>query len=268
MSTSSELRRQVGRALETLREAAGFIATDREAAAIVGSTRTLQRLEAGVKTKLTFAGIGRLCDYYGAPQQVKFELERIWRLADDKIWAQPSHAVTNSGWDSFLEFERLAVGLDQFESMVPPGLGQTESFMRRLFERSGVARERIPILIENRLARQEDFERRLDSVTWRVLVSEAVLYNGCDDEQLNRLLELDARENVTIKYLPFAGGPYPMLDVPFSVLSFRDHEDPSIVYLESPYERRFYENSDAVGQYHQIFGGGIQRAEPLREFQR
>ncbi|MFC3491155.1 Scr1 family TA system antitoxin-like transcriptional regulator [Glycomyces rhizosphaerae] len=270
MSTASELRRQVGRELEAQREMAGIKVTDAEAAAIVGSTRTLKRLESGAKVRLTFVVIGRLAEYYGAPRQTRFELERIWRFVDDEIWAQPSHAVENSGWDVYLEFERLSVGLDQFETMVPPGLGQTEVFMQRLFERSDTADHEIPGLISDRLDRQTEFFDRLDTQTrtWRVLLSEAVLRNGCEEEQIRRLIELDERERVVIRYLPLSNGPYRMLSVPFSVLSFRSTEDPSIVYLESPYERRFYENSTAVGKYYQIFEGGLRQAKSLKEFQR
>jgi hypothetical protein len=270
MSTASELRRQVGRELEAQRELAGINVTDREAAAIVGSTRTLKRLEAGVKVRLTFVNIGRLAEHYGAPRQTRFELERIWRFVDDEIWAQPSHAVENSGWDAYLEFERLAVGLDQFETMVPPGPAQTEAFMKRLFKHSGAPRDEIPSLVKDRRDRQEELLRRIHAGTlaWRVLLSEAVLRNGCDQGQIDRLIELDEIENVTIKYLPLANGPYRMLSVPFSVLSFRSTEEPSIVYLESPYERRFYENSDAVGKYHQIYEGGLRPAKSPKEFKR
>ncbi len=234
----------------------------------MGSTRTLKRLEAGVKVRVTFVVIGRLAEYYGAPRQTRFELERIWRFVDDEIWAQPSHAVENSGWDVYLEFERLAVGLKKFETMFVPGEIQTERTMRRLFQRGDVSPERIPVLIEDRLARQETLSSRLESIKLQYLLTEMVLRCGCDEEQLDRLLEIEEHPNVTIEYLPFSGGPYPMLDVPFYVLSFRDHEDPSIVYLESPFERRFYENSDAVGKYHQIFEGGLRQAKSLKEFQR
>jgi hypothetical protein len=268
MSTASELRRQVGRELAAQRELAGIKVTDQEAAAIVGSTRTLKRLEAGVKVRLTFVVIGSLAEYYGAPRQTRFELERIWRFVDDEIWAQPSHAVENSGWDVYLEFERLAVGLDTVETMFVPGPLQSEPYMQRVFERTNAAPERIPSLIEDRLARRAALMEKLDSMRLRFLLSEAVLRYNCDAAQFTGMLELAEHPNVSIKFLPYAGGPYPGLDVPFSVLSFRNTEEPSIVYLESPFERRFYENSDAVGKYHRIFEDGLQQAKSLKEFQR
>ncbi|GAA2122388.1 helix-turn-helix domain-containing protein [Glycomyces algeriensis] len=267
MSTVSELRKVVGRELKAQRELAGEKITDPEAGAIIGSTRTLRRIEEGKSTRVTFAGIGRLLEYYGAPDKVRFEMERIWRFMDDKIWAQPSHAVENSGWDAYLEFERMAVGLDQYETTFVPGPLQSMGYMSRLFER-GAAPERIPILIENRLARQTELIGKVDPVRLRFLFSEAVLRGGCDDQQLAHMLKLDAHPSVTIKFLPLADGPYPMLNVPFSVLSFRNTEEPSIVYLESPFERRFYEDSAAVGKYHQIFEGGLRQAKSLKEFQR
>jgi hypothetical protein len=268
MSTASELRRQIGRELEAQRELAGIKVTDKEAAAIVGSTRTLKRLEAGVKVRLTFVVIGSLAEYYGAPRQTRFELQRIWRFVDDEIWAQPSHAVENSGWDAYLEFERLAVGLDKVETMFVPGPLQKEPYMRRVFERAGDPPERVQTLVEDRLARQADLMGRLDSIRLRFLLSETVLRSGCDADQLAGMLELDEHPNVTIKYLPFVAGPYPGLDVPFSVLFFRNIEEPSIVYLGSPYEHRFYEISDAVGKYHPIFEGGLRQAKSLKEFKR
>ncbi|THV41102.1 helix-turn-helix domain-containing protein [Glycomyces buryatensis] len=242
--------------------------TDPEAAAIAGSTRTLRRLEEGQPTRLTFAVIGRLAEHYGAPRQIRYELERIWRFVNDAMWAQPSHAVENSGWDAYLEFERLAVGLDKFETMFVPGALQKEAYIREVFKRVGIEEHRLPNLVADRLNRQTDLMRRLDSIRLRFLISEAVLRSGCDQEQLTHMLELDEHPNVTIKYLPLADGPYPLLNVPFSVLSFRNIEEPSIVYLESPYERRFYENSDAVGTYSQIFEGGLRPAKSLKEIQR
>jgi hypothetical protein len=270
MSTVSELRRQVGRELEAQRELAGLKATDVEAAAIAGSTRTLRRLEEGKPTRLTFAVIGRLAEHYGAPRQTRFELERIWRFVNDDMWAQPSHAVENSGWDVYLEFERLAVGLDKFETMFVPGPLQTEAYSRMVFERSGVEQSDIPGQIQDRQDRQTTLmgKLELDTMRLRFLLSEGVLRSGCDDEQLLQMLHLNEHPNVNIKYLPFGPAPYPMLVVPFSVLSFRNTEEPSIVYLESPYERRFYENSDAVGKYHQIFEAGLRKAKSLKEFKR
>ncbi|MFG3339620.1 helix-turn-helix domain-containing protein [Glycomyces sp. NPDC048151] len=270
MSTVSELRRQVGRELKAQRELAGKKVTDPEAAAIAGSTRTLTRIEQGMPTRSTFAVVGRLAEYYGAPNKIRFELERIWRFVNDKIWAQPSHAAENSGWDAYLEFERMAVGLDKFEAMFVPGPLQTEAYIRKVFERSGVESKDIARRIEDRLDRQTTLMGKLElgTVRLRFLLFEAVLHSSCSDEQLARMLDLDGHPRVNIQYLPFEAGPYPMLVVPFSVLSFRNTEDPSVVYLESPYERRFYENSDAVGKYHQIFEAGLRQAKSLKEFKR
>ncbi|GAA1680617.1 hypothetical protein GCM10009830_29590 [Glycomyces endophyticus] len=268
MATESELLVIVGRGLRKHRDRAGKSTNDPEACAIVGSSRSLKRVEQGIRTRVNFSQIGRLCDYYGAPPQVKYEMERLWRLADAKIWAQTSHAVANSGWDSYLEFERMAVGLQQYESQFPPGLAQTERFMQRLFEKGGEDPGRIPSLIEERLHRQGEFVARLGTTVWTILLSEAALHNGCDGEQINRMLELDEHENVTFKYLPFSEGPYPKMRMPFSLLSLRDHRNPSIVYLESPYEFRFYEKPDAVGMYSQIFETGVLQAKSLKEFRR
>lgn len=234
----------------------------------MGSTRTLKRLEAGVKVRVTFVVIGRLAEHYGAPRQTRFELERIWRFVDDEIWAQPSHAIENSGWDAYVEFERLAVGIDKFETMFVPGPLQTEDYVRRVFERGDAAPDRIPVLINNRLARQAELMNRLDSIRLRFLVTEAVLRSGCDAGQLNHMIQLDEHPNVTVRFLPELHGPYRNLAVPFSVLSFRNSEDPSIVYLESPYEHRFYENSDAVGKYSQVLEGGFSAAKSVKEFKR
>ncbi|SDL19316.1 hypothetical protein SAMN05216298_2988 [Glycomyces sambucus] len=269
MATESELLVIVGRALRKHRDRAGKSTNDPEACAIVGSSRSLKRVEQGVRTRVNFSQVGRLCDYYGAPAQVKYELERLWRLADAKIWAQPSHAIANSGWDSYLEFEQLAVALYLYQTKVVPGLLQTEEYLRRFFAKNSFDDPAtFSDLIDKRLERQDLFWSRRPAPVVQFLLDEAVLRHGCDDQQFARLLEAASWENVTIKYLPFGAGPYPMLDVPFSVLSFREPEEPSIVYLESPYERRFYERRDAVGMYHQILETGFLQAKPLKEFHR
>ncbi|MFG3341160.1 helix-turn-helix domain-containing protein [Glycomyces sp. NPDC048151] len=268
MSTSSMLRRQVGRELETMRLAAGVPLSDKGAAEIVGSTRTLKRLESGERVRLTYPVIGGLCDFYGAPSQRRFELQRIWQLVDERTWSQPSHAVVASGFDAYVEFERIATRFDLYETVFIPGQFQTEHYMVRSFQNNPlIERSQIAKLVERRLGRQEVLEARNPAPELRVLMSEAALRYGCEEEQIQRLLEEDAKPNVTIRYVPFDGGPPHELSAPFHVLSFSDSADPNVVYLESPYERRFYENREVVAHYLRIIDAGDQRARSMREFE-
>lgn len=261
------LRRQVGRQFENWREAAGIRLTDRELVAITGSTRTVKRLEQGARVRLTFPVIGELCDYYGVPAQEKYEMQRIWRLVDEATWAQPSHAVVASGFDAYVGFERIATRFDLYSTVWVPGQFQDENYIRRIFKEDPFTDDsRIPDLVEQRLHRQEGIRRREPAPTMRVLLSEAVLRYGCDEGQIERLMEEDSKPHITIKYMAFEDGPPPKLDVPFNVLSFSDSADPSIVYLESPYERRFYEKREVVNHYLQIIDLGCQRARSMREF--
>lgn len=217
--------------------------------AIVGSTRSLQRLEGGEASSLTYPIIGALCDLYKAPSEEKFELQRLWELKEATTWTQP-RGRSVFGYDAYQELELQASEVQQYESTWVPGKLQTRRYARNIFTRNpNLDEEGIEQGVTNRLRDQRSFWEGTGERRYHFLLSEAVLRYGCDAEQLDRMVEADSLDHATVRYLPFAGGPAPLLMLPFTLLSFPAEDDPDIVYVDAQNAFLYFEEVESVQHY-------------------
>lgn len=231
----------------------------------VGSTRTLNRLEAGEGTQLTFPVIGSLCDLYEVPAEEKYELQRLWRLGPATTWAQPRDRSI-FGFDAYKELELHAKVVRKYESTFVPGPLQTENHMRMLFSsNTDLSGNDIEQAITTRRSKQRSFWEGNDQ-EFDFLLSEAVLRFGCDAEQIDRMFEANELEHATVRYLPFASGPPPLLLLPFGLLSFPDENDPDIVYVDAQDGVLYFEEAKSVRHYRRGLEMADDQAKSIEEF--
>ncbi|SDK68419.1 hypothetical protein SAMN05216298_1158 [Glycomyces sambucus] len=250
-----------------MRNTAGIPANDIRILKICGSTRTYARLVKGERTNLTYPVIAALCDLFNSSPQKKFELQRLWDVLDDTSFSESAEALVKAGFSPYMGFERIAVSMDLYELGLVPGLFQTERFIRRQHEGDPfLDATESEKLVQLRLHRQEEVERRGNAIRIRALLSEGALRNGCDAEQIDYLCELDERPNLTIRYLPFGSGPGRLFTASFSILSFQDDRDPDLVYFEAPGESRFVEAADPVQACRMAIEAGHEQARAIKEF--
>jgi hypothetical protein len=233
---------------------------------ILGSTRTLQRLENGESTRLKYPAIGALCDLYKVPAEEKFELQRLWRLGPDANWTQP-RGRSIFGFDAYRELARQASAVYQYESTFVPGPLQTERTMRMLFSRNpALSAEDIDQGARSRLRGQRSFWRSDGDCEFNFLLSEAVLRSGCDAAQLDRLREADSLDYATVRYLPFESGPASLLYIPFRLLSFPSVDDPDIVYVDAQDAYLYFEEPESVQHYRTSLASADDLARSIKEF--
>ncbi|MEV3935767.1 helix-turn-helix transcriptional regulator [Glycomyces sp. NPDC049804] len=258
-------RKLIGRKLKIARKQAGYSMRHPEVTARAGSTRTVQRLEDGEATTLSFPVIGSLCDLYGMPKEEKFELERLWRLGPATTWTQP-RGRSLFGFSAFNELLLHASEVHQYESTFVPGQLQTESHMRMLFGLNpGLSEAEVEQEVHLRLQSQRPFWQGTEP-QHHFLVSEAVLRFGCDSEQINRLVEADDLNYATVSYLPFSGGPPPLLYLPFILLSFPAEDDPDIVFVEAQNAYLYFEEAESVRYYRNGLDSVEGLVRPIKEF--
>ncbi|WP_436761289.1 helix-turn-helix domain-containing protein [Streptosporangium sp. V21-05] len=107
----------------------------------------------------------------------------------------------------WVEFEREAEELHVWEVNVFPGLLQTEDYARALLSREpDVDHEQTEGLVGARMRRQTILDRLRPPMLW-VVVDEAVLHRPVGSReimfsQLNRLLEMGGRTNISLQILP------------------------------------------------------------------
>ncbi|PWU57757.1 transcriptional regulator [Micromonospora sp. S4605] len=135
----------------------------------------------------------------------------------DPIWFRP--------WQ---EIEREAVSLRSYESVVLPGLLQTEAYARAVLGGAGlIPRADVERHLMARLARQGVLKRD-DPPQFTAVVDEAVLRRpvagrATMHEQLRTLVAVCAEPHVRIHVVPSTVGAYAGLNGPFVIATSADH---------------------------------------------
>jgi hypothetical protein len=237
-----------------------------EIIARVGSTRSLQRLEGGEPTGLTFPIIGSLCDLYKVRPEEKFELQRLWRLGSAANWTQP-RGRSVFGYEAYRELVLQSNFVFRYEHTLVPGMLQTERTMRMLFSKNPELDEPgIEKAIEKRTLAQDIFWKGDSERQFRFLMSEAALRAGCDAEQIDRLVEADTLAHATVRYLPFAGGPPALLNNAFTLLGFPGEDDHDIVYVEVQDAFLYFEETESVQRHRMSLETSEEHARSIKEF--
>ena len=169
-----------------------------------------------------------------------------------KAIKEQAHAYP-SGFPEFLDKEREAVSIREFNMSAVPGLLQTDEYARALF-RAGRPRDtddEIEQLVAARLERHEILERPKPPMLWFV-IDEALLrrpVGGSDvmAGQLDHIADLAARPGIVVQVVPFAAGAHAGLLGSFTLLSLNDGTD--LAYTESVSSSQLIERPEDVAEF-------------------
>lgn len=250
-------RRRLGRILRDLREGQGMTG-DEVGAALERSASWVSRIEIG-KQGMRVRDLRDLLVLYGmTDDKVRSELEELAKEGKARGWWNKYGEAITGPYSAYIGFEAEASELLCYETVVMPGLLQTEEYARALFSNvhpphSGDAVERRARI---RMARQALLSR-VDPVRLWAIMDESVVYRRIGDSQVMRnqlkhLIEVALLPNVTLQVAPFTAGAYPGAVHSFSVLRFPQAADPDLVYIEDWGGGVFAEGEDAR-RYHEVF---------------
>jgi transcriptional regulator with XRE-family HTH domain len=167
-------------------------------------------------------------------------------------------AMINGGYEpwvrAFLDMEERATVLRNWESVVVPGLLQTEAYARGVLRgaRPTDSDAAIEQLVAARISRQVIWEREdPEPPILSAILGEAVLRQCVGDalvmrEQLSRLVEAAENPRITIQVMPFRAAAHPGLLGPFVVASFEN--GPDAAYLDSVLDGQVSERRKQVAQ--------------------
>lgn len=232
------LRMILGKQLQALREKAG-LSYEEAADAIFASSWTIRRMEKG-EGGLKPKSVKGLLLAYGITDVREIDaLLDLAREASKPGWWHSYSDVLPSWFRTSVGLEEAASLIRGYEPQCVPGLLQTESYARALiavgFPETPAGE--IERLVRVRMTRQRILSRADPPQLWMV-IDEAVLrrpIGGADvmRAQLDQLVEVAARPNVTLQVLPFAASPHPAMYGMFHVFRFPARELPDIVYGEN-----------------------------------
>ncbi|MBH1934901.1 helix-turn-helix domain-containing protein [Streptomyces sp. AV19] len=233
-----------------------------------GNQVKLWRFRAGVSREELAQGANYTVETVKAMEQGRRRpTPRLLQVADDLCGAggmllaalaylKPEPYAPNMR--EFLDVEIEAISICSYESLLIPGLLQTEAYARALMTGTWppVDDETLEERLAGRLKRQEKLTRK-PYATFNYVIYEAALRTGVGGpevmkEQLHRLLEAGEMRNVTIQVLPIDKAPLIALTGPLLVLETADHE--RYGYVEGQKTRALYSQAELSSSFAQRFG--------------
>lgn len=247
-------RFQLGKQLRELRERAG-LTTEDIGLQLDCSASTVSRIEGG-KVGVRRNVLTQMLDIYEVSDtELRETLLALAKQGKQRGWFARYNDLP-SAYSRFIGLESAAAEMRNYESLLVPGLLQTEEYYRALMREDvpDDPRGKIETRVEVRRERQALLHKE-DPLRLYAVLDESVirrLIGGPDvmRAQLKHLLEMSDLSNVTIQVLPFSGGAYAGMAGSFAILRFA--EAPSVVFAEA-LVGDIYQEADDVSRFGEIF---------------
>lgn len=248
-------RRRLGIDLRRLREAAGL--GQREVAArLEFSLSKVIRIEAGahgvsVNDLKAMLGLYRVTD--------KAEVNALLDAAREsrgKPWWADFSDVVSAPLARLLGHEGMAAKFRISHPLLVPGLLHTQEYAVALFAAFPGMKVAAPKLVALRARRQERVFAQ-PNTSFVFLIGEAALHQwiggpGVMRRQLEHLLAVEARDNVSVHIVPFTAGASPSLMTPFVMLRLRE-TDEERVFVESVTGDQLIDDPERIATYIEYF---------------
>lgn len=247
---------RLGKVLRELREKAGKDSASVEAR-LRCSQAKVSRMERGA-TLIKLGELEILLAFYEVDDDTRSTVLGMWEDA-----TQPSKKVEGLSelprrMRTLVKLQNEASTIKYLQPLVVPGLMQTEEYATAIH----VADEFIPDesvarSVAIRLRRQQIMEE-LNPPKFHVVLDEAVILRvvGSPESmarQLDHLIHLNGRDNVTIQVRLLAAGAYGTMSGAVTIIEFPDDEDPASVYLEYPAGGEWVEDPASVAGFQAVF---------------
>ncbi|MEW1718652.1 helix-turn-helix transcriptional regulator [Streptomyces sp. NPDC093109] len=177
-----------------------------------------------------------LLEFYGVEDEAYIaSVKRLSREIHKVDWWSGQGPLLYEELKDYLTLESDSALVREYGPAVIPGLLQSESYMRQIFEaRTPVAM--IDALVETRMKRQELLDSQLE-FRLRAIIEASVLHRigrspAVAREQLGHLLEMGDRPNVNIQILPLDAAIPAEQYAPFTLFSLSGEPSIDVTWLE------------------------------------
>lgn len=219
---------------------------------------TLYRIETA-KARPQNRTLKALLNMYGADTDHQENLVALSKESTKQGWLQPYHQDLPEEYTAFISFEDEAAGLRAYESLVVPGLLQTEDYARAVIKGClpSATDQQVDDRVQARLARKNVLTKPSPLQMWAI-VDQAALHRvvGSRDimfEQLNQLAAANDTPNITLQILPFEAGAHPGIPGSFMMLDFADPMDAELIYVDSMAGELILESEAEIRRYGLMF---------------
>lgn len=238
-------------------EAAGHLRVERP---------TVSRYENGEALPV-WSTVHMLLTFYGATEEEVAEAARLHEDAKDEPRSVRLPAGAPKAYRKLVNAERDAVRERRLSPFVVPGLLQTRRYAQALIEAGRTLHDpdvRLDSVITSRMNRQKPLEGP-DPMALHVLLDEAVIRREIGGpevlrEQLEHLLDLAKRPNITLQVIPYTAGGYGTMNGSFTIVDYPEADTVPGVYLEYPAGGAWVDNEDDVKRFTTTFDQTAARA--------
>jgi transcriptional regulator with XRE-family HTH domain len=259
------LRIGLGSELRKRREAAGIT---REVAgdAIRASTAKISRLELG-RVGFKERDVADLLTLYGVLDEAeRSEFLKLARQANEPGWWHRYADLLPSWFETYLGLEQAAAVIRTYELQFVPGLLQTREYARAVTQLACTRTDEIDRRVELRMRRQALLDAPEGPTLWAV-IDEAALRRSIGGSelaraQLDHLLEVNDKPNVSLQIAPLSYGGHPAAGGPFTLLRFAQPDLPDIVYLEQLTSALYLDKRSDVEHYALVMDRLVAQVEP------
>ncbi|WP_249124314.1 helix-turn-helix domain-containing protein [Saccharopolyspora erythraea] len=235
-------RRRLGAELRKMRDGAGR--THREVAAHLDCSQgKISQIELG-RVPVRTSDVRLMAEFYGATDE---QVAALVDLAQDSKqrgwWQQYPTTAQRPGFETYLGLETAAKAVSCYGADPIPELLHTADYGRAVFGLSEPSAAELDERMTVSHTRQQRLLGDQPLELWAVL-DEAALRRAVGGpavmrQQLEHLVLMGYRRNVTIQVLPFAAGGHPLMGDRISVFSFPDDADPQVVHVGDTANSRF-----------------------------
>lgn len=220
---------------------------------------TLYRIESA-KSRPQRRTLMAMLDLYGVTDSDRrTELIALSRQAAQLGWLRAYESELPELYTTYISFEAEARSVRNYESLIVPGLLQTEEYAREVIKGGlPLAGENdVRTRVEARMQRQEVL-RKKDPLRLWVILDEAVLHRQVGGssvmiDQMQAIVSAVAEPHVTLQVIPFQGGAHAGMPGSFVVMDFPDPADPALVYIDSMAGDLFLEKGADVRRFTGVF---------------
>ncbi|WP_201295059.1 MULTISPECIES: helix-turn-helix transcriptional regulator [unclassified Nocardiopsis] len=239
--------------------------------AIRASHAKISRMELG-QVSFKRRDVEDLLKLYGVDDTAQREaLLGLVSSANAQGWWHKYGDVLPNWFGVYVGLEEAASVIRTFEVQFVPGLLQSEDYARSVIRLSRTANSEddVESRVQMRMYRQRRFAEPEAPRLWAV-IDEAVLHRPYGDAevmrgQIEHLLTMARRPNITIQVATFAMGGHPAAGGPFSILRFPTPQLPDVVYLEQLNSALYFDKYDDTHRYAQTMDHLATQAPPPGE---
>lgn len=219
------------------------------------SKSTLGRIEKA-EHAISTGNVGALLRLYGVAEDDIARLVELAKQARRRGWWAPYTDVLPDWFEVYVGLESDACRIAKYEPQLVPGLLQTADYARAVIGagRPEATPAEVDRRVELRMARQA---RDVPLSLW-VVLDETILRRVVGSPkvmraQLERILEASEEPDNDIQVVPFSAGEHAGMGSGFTILSFPDPRDHSVVYIETRAGGLLLEEDLEVEPYPRLF---------------